>query len=152
MVLKDYFWQYIFTSRAWNIFQIKTANNLTYTLVQKKKKISVLGFIKYSLTSSPSQNFIPPNLCLLFLLSPILNISIVSFFIILNWLNALSACHKLVPIGNAQNVRHFLAELTAEINTVPQHHWQREGIFNTSSSKRVSCRSYQSIKQMESEM
>ena len=35
---------------------------------------------------------------------PILDISIVSFSSNLNRLNPLSACHKLEPIGNAQNL------------------------------------------------
>ena len=46
----------------------------------------------------------PPNWCLHLLRSSILNISIVSFSSNLNILNALSACHKLEPIGNAQNL------------------------------------------------
>ena len=47
---------------------------------------------------------IPPNLRLLFLCSPILNISIVSFSSSLNRLNALSAFRQLEPIGNAQKL------------------------------------------------
>ena len=46
---------------------------------QPEASFSVPGFIKYSLTLSAWQTFIPPNLCLLLLRPPILKISIVSF-------------------------------------------------------------------------
>ena len=69
-----------------------------------KISFSILRFIKYSLTSSASQTFAPPNLCWHLLRSPILNISIVSFSSNLNALNALSAGHKLVPIDNPQSL------------------------------------------------
>ena len=64
----------------------------------------VSGFIKYSLTSTAPQNFVPSNLCLILLLSPILNVSIVSYSCSLNKLNALGACQKLGPIESAQKL------------------------------------------------
>ena len=48
--------------------------------------------------------FAPPNICLLLLRLFILNIYIVSISGNLNGLNALSACHKLEPTGNAQSL------------------------------------------------
>ena len=48
--------------------------------------------------------FVPSNLLLLYLYSPILNIFIFLRSSSLNRLNALSPCHKLEPIGNAQNL------------------------------------------------
>ena len=76
--------------------------NYIYTLA--KGLFLILGLIKYSLTSSALQAFVPPNLLLLQLYSPILSICIFSLSTNLNRLNALSACHKLEPIDNAQNL------------------------------------------------
>ena len=61
--------------------------------------------MKHEIFLKSKQNLhIPPNLRLLLLCSPILNISIVSFSSSLNRLNALGAFRKLEPIGNAQKL------------------------------------------------
>ena len=49
-------------------------------------------------------DFTQTNLSLFLLRSPILHISIILFPISLNRLNTVLACHKLKPIGNAQNL------------------------------------------------
>ena len=82
------------SNEAWNISEIRT--KFTHF---PKTSFSILGFIKYCLTSSVSQTFAHPNFRFLLLRSPILNISIISFSSSLNRLNALSARHKLEPIG-----------------------------------------------------
>ena len=69
--------------------------------------------------------YFPPNLCLLLFRSPTLSISIVSFSSNLkNRLNALSAFHKLEPIGNAQSLSlgFIYQNHTVEINTASQQH------------------------------
>ena len=73
-------------------------------LLVKHEIFSILGFIKYFLTSSALQAFVPRNLCLLLLYPPIINIPIVSFSRSLNRVNVLNACHKLELTGNAQNL------------------------------------------------
>ena len=83
---------------------------------------------KRNLHTSQKLLFLLPNLCLLLFRSPTLSISIVSFSSNLNnRLNALSAFHKLEPIGNAQNLSlGFIYQNHAvEINTAPQQHWQK---------------------------
>ena len=64
------------------------------------------------MTSSASQTFIPPNLCLLLLRLPILKVSIVWFSNNLNRLSALSACNKLEPIWQCAEpeFRFYLAK------------------------------------------
>ena len=70
------------------------------------------------------QAFTSPNLCLFLHRPPILKMSIILFSSNLNRLNALSACHKLGLIGNAQNLSlGFIYQNRAvEIKTAPQQH------------------------------
>ena len=65
--------------------------------------ISILGFIKYFLTSV-FQTLVPPNLCLLLCPSRMLNIFYVFFSSNLNRLNDASPYQKFAQIGNVQNL------------------------------------------------
>ena len=75
--------------------------NETYGLA----KSFIFNFSIYEIFSYfSSVTEFPPNLHLLLLRWPTLNISIVSFSSNLNRWYTLSACHRLEPIGNAQNL------------------------------------------------
>ena len=92
---------------------MQTTKNVIYSLIHTLivishiyilTSISVLGLIKYFLTSSALQTLVAPNLCLLLRLSRIVRIFNVSFSSNLIRLNALSPYQKSVQIGNAQNL------------------------------------------------
>ena len=90
---------------------------------QPKTSFSILEFAKYFLTSSALQTLVPSNLCLLFYLSCVLNISNVSNVSSnLNRLNTLRPYQKLVLISNAQNLisGYIQKSCVVEISTAPQ--------------------------------
>ena len=108
---------------SWDIFEIHTADNVTYTLAENFD--FNLRFTKYFLTSSALHTLLLSNLCLLLRLSRMLDISSVSFSSSLNILNVLSPYQKFVQIGNTQNLGwgFIYQSCVVEINTAPRHRW-----------------------------
>ena len=88
-----------------------------------KTSISILGFIKYFLTSSALQALVPPNPCLFLHLSRILNFFNVSFSSSINRLTALSTYQKFVKIGSAQNLfsGFVFQSCVVDTNTAPEY-------------------------------
>ena len=88
-----------------------------------KTSISILGFIKYFLTSSALQALVPQNPCLFLHLSRILNFFNVSFSSSINRLTALSTYQKFVKIGSAQNLfsGFVFQSCVVDTNTAPEY-------------------------------